>query len=97
MTVGSRATRAERLAACLHAALQPIELEIIDDSHLHAGHAGASDGRGHFTVNVISERFAGVPVVRRHRLVYQAVGDMMETDIHALSIRALAPGEGTLA
>jgi BolA family transcriptional regulator, general stress-responsive regulator len=97
MTANSRATRAERLAACLHAALQPIELEIIDDSHLHAGHAGASDGRGHFTVNVISERFAGLPVVRRHRLVYQAVGDMMETDIHALSIRALAPGEGTLA
>ena len=58
------------------------------------GHAGAADGRGHFTVNVVSERFAGLPVVRRHRLVYEAVGDMMTTDIHALSIRALAPGEG---
>jgi BolA protein len=47
-------------------------------------------------VNVISERFSGLPVVRRHRLIYEAVGEMMSTDIHALSIRALAPGEGTL-
>lgn len=97
MTVGSSGTRGERLAERLRTALQPIELEIIDDSHLHAGHAGARDGRGHFTVQLISERFAGMPVVRRHRLVYEAVGDMMVTDIHALSIRALAPGEGTLA
>ncbi len=97
MSAGSRETRVARLEARLRSALQPIELEVIDDSHLHAGHAGAADGRGHFTVHLVAERFAGLPVVRRHRLVYEAVGDMMATDIHALSIRALAPGEGTLA
>jgi BolA protein len=95
MTIGPTATRAGRLDERLRAALQPLELEIVDDSRLHAGHAGAADGRGHFSVHVVSERFAGLPVVRRHRLVYDAVGDMMITDIHALSIRALAPGEGT--
>ena len=93
MTTGARADRAERLEQRLRAALDPIEIEIIDDSHLHAGHAGAADGRGHFSVNVVSERFARLPVVRRHRLVYEAVGDLMTTDIHALSILALAPGE----
>jgi BolA protein len=95
MTIGPTATRAGRLDERVRAALQPLELEIVDDSHLHAGHAGAADGRGHFSVHVVSERFAGLPVVRRHRLVYDAVGDMMVTDIHALSIRALAPGEDT--
>jgi BolA protein len=88
--------RSARLEARLREALAPIELEVLDDSHLHAGHAGAADGRGHFTVNILSERFSGVPVVRRHRLVYEAVGDMMSTDIHALSIKALAPGEGSI-
>ena len=87
------ATRIARLEDRLRAALDPAGLEIIDDSHRHAGHAGAADGRGHFTVIVVSERFAGLPVVRRHRLVYEAVGDMMTTDVHALSIQALAPGE----
>lgn len=91
---GPAATRAQRLDQRLRAALEPAELDIADDSHLHAGHAGAADGRGHFSVSIVSERFAGLPVVRRHRLVYDAVGDMMTTDIHALSIRALAPGEG---
>lgn len=86
-------TRSGRLAARLQSALEPIDLEIIDDSHRHAGHAGAADGRGHFSVIVVSERFRGLPVVRRHRLVYEAVGDMMTTDVHALSIQALAPGE----
>lgn len=97
MNAGSRETRAARLEARLRTALEPIELEVVDDSHMHAGHAGAADGHGHFTVNLVAERFAGLPVVRRHRLVYEAVGDMMTTDIHALSIRALAPGEGSLA
>lgn len=94
MTNEPAAPRADRLGERLRAALQPSELEIVDDSHLHAGHVGAADGRGHFSVHIVSERFAGLPVVRRHRLVYDAVGDMMATDIHALSIRALAPGEG---
>jgi BolA protein len=86
-------TRSDKLEARLRAALDPTDLEIIDDSHRHAGHAGASDGRGHFTVIVVSELFRGLPVVRRHRLVYEAVGDLMATDVHALSIQALAPGE----
>jgi len=85
-------TRVERLTGRLQA-LEPDYLEVIDDSRHHAGHAGAADGRGHFTVIVVSKRFAGMNTVRRHRLVYEVVGDMMITDIHALSIQALAPGE----
>lgn len=94
MSAGVEPTRVQRLEQRLRAALAPLELEVVDDSHLHAGHAGAADGRGHFSVHVVSERFRGLTVVRRHRLVYEAVGDMMTSDIHALSIRALAPGEG---
>jgi BolA protein len=86
------ATRAERLSERLQV-LEPDHLEVIDDSHRHEGHAGAADGRGHFTVKLVSKRFAGMNTVRRHRLVYEVVGDMMITDIHALSIQALAPGE----
>lgn len=85
-------TRVERIVECLQA-LEPDHLEVTDDSHRHAGHAGAADGRGHFTVRVMSKQFAGLNTLRRHRLVYEAVGDMMITDIHALSIEALAPGE----
>lgn len=87
------ATRLERLTDRLRRALEPEQLEVVDDSHRHAGHAGAADGRGHFTVLIASPRFAGLGTLRRHRLVYEAVGDMMTTDIHALSIQALAPGE----
>jgi BolA family transcriptional regulator, general stress-responsive regulator len=86
------ATRVERLTERLQA-LEPDHLEVIDDSHHHAGHAGAADGRGHFTVLLVSKRFVGMNTMRRHRLVYEVVGDMMNTDIHALSIQALAPGE----
>lgn len=86
------ATRLERLTDRLKA-LEPEELEVVDDSHHHHGHAGAQDGRGHFTVVLVSKRFAGLNTLRRHRLVYETVGDMMTTDIHALSIQALAPGE----
>lgn len=86
-------TRVERLTERLRTGLAPETLEVIDDSHHHVGHAGAADGRGHFTVLVVAQRFAGLNTVRRHRLVYEVVGDMMDTDIHALSIQALAPGE----
>ena len=89
------ASRTERLLQRL-AALQPERVEVIDDSHQHAGHAGAADGRGHFTVLVVSKRFAGLSTLRRHRLVYDTVGDMMTTDLHALSIQALAPGEPSI-
>ena len=87
-------SRVERIEARLRSALEPVELEVIDDSHRHVGHTGAADGRGHFTVIVVSDRFRGLPVLRRHRLVYDAVGDLMTTDVHALSIQAFAPGEG---
>lgn len=85
--------RRERLAGRLTDGLGPDHLEVIDDSHRHAGHAGAADGRGHFTVLIVSQRFAGLSTLERHKLVYQVVGDMMTTDVHALSIQALAPGE----
>ena len=85
--------RRERLARRLEESLRPDLLEVIDDSHRHAGHAGAADGRGHFTVLIVSRRFAGLGTLQRHKLVYDVVGDMMITDIHALSIQALAPDE----
>ncbi|PPU40982.1 BolA family protein [Xanthomonas arboricola] len=86
-------SRVERIRAALQSALAPIELAVVDDSHRHAGHAGARDGRGHFNVRVVSAAFAGKSPLARHRAVYAAVGEMMQTDIHALSIEAMAPGE----
>ncbi|PPT78869.1 BolA family transcriptional regulator [Xanthomonas arboricola pv. populi] len=86
-------SRVERIRAALQSALAPTELAVVDDSHRHAGHAGARDGRGHFNVRVVSADFAGKPPLARHRAVYAAVGEMMQTDIHALSIEAIAPGE----
>jgi len=68
-------------------------LEIEDESHLHAGHAGARDGRGHYRLTLVSDAFEGKSRLGRHRLVFDALGDMMDTDIHALSIQALAPSE----
>ncbi len=78
-----------RIRNRLQQALSPAALELIDESHLHAGHAGASSGRGHFRLRIVSRRFAGLNPVQRHRLVYDALGDLMQTDIHALSIDAL--------
>lgn len=79
----------ERLAG----ALTPEHLEIIDDSHRHAGHAGAAGGGGHFTVVIVSNTFAGHGSLARHRLVYQALDDLMPAQIHALSISAMTPEE----
>ena len=86
-------SRVGRIQTALQAAFAPQQLEVKDDSHRHAGHAGASDGRGHFKVLVVSEAFAGKAPLARHRAVYAALGEMMETDIHALSIKALTPQE----
>jgi BolA protein len=89
-------TGAERLAAIrerIAAVLAPSALEVVDESHLHKGHAGARDGRGHFRVRIIAERFAGLRPLERHRLVYAAVGSLMQTDIHALSVTALTSAE----
>lgn len=72
--------------------LAPSQLEVVDDSHRHAGHAGAREGR-HFTVRVVSGRFAGLARVARHRLVYDALGPLMKRGIHALAVEARAPGE----
>jgi len=76
----------------LQAALRPDLLEVQDDSHLHAGHAGAREGR-HFTVRIISLRFEGLSRVARHRLVYDALHSLIPRGIHALAIEAHAPGE----
>jgi BolA protein len=84
--------RVSRIEARLRETLAPQHVEIQDDSSRHAGHAGAREG-GHFTVTIVSPRFAGLNPVQRHRLVYEALGDLMKTDIHALQLRALAPGE----
>jgi BolA protein len=85
-------TRIERIREAL-AALQPVTLDVVDDSHKHAGHEGARDGRGHFTVRIVSPVFAGKAPLARHRAIYAALGEMMQTDIHALAIEAKAPGE----
>ncbi len=84
--------RLDALRAALEA-LQPSVLEISDDSHKHAGHEGARDGRGHFSLLIVSPRFSGLNAIARHRAVYAAVGQLMQTDIHALSMRAYAPEE----
>jgi BolA protein len=74
-------------------ALAPENIEILDESGKHAGHAGARDGGGHYELLIVSPRFAGCSNVARHRLVYEALGDLMRQEIHALAIRALAPNE----
>jgi BolA family transcriptional regulator, general stress-responsive regulator len=85
--------RVEMIREKLLDAFEPELLEIEDESHLHAGHAGARDGRGHFRLTIVSQAFAGTSRIGRHRLVYGALGTLMETDIHALTIQAYAPGE----
>lgn len=85
--------RIERIRAQLSSALQAQAVELIDDSHLHAGHAGARDGRGHFRLRIVSQEFAGLRSLQRHQLVYRALGELMQTDIHALNIAAFTPEE----
>ncbi|MEJ2107993.1 MAG: BolA family transcriptional regulator [Acidiferrobacteraceae bacterium] len=85
--------RIEQIEQRLRAALDPESLDIEDDSHLHAGHAGARGGAGHYGVMIVSKAFSGLGTVERHRLVYDAVRDMMPAEIHALRISAHAPDE----
>lgn len=85
-------TRLDAIRAAL-AALEPSLLEVHDDSHKHVGHEGARDGRGHFSLLIVSPKFSGLNAIDRHRAVYAAVGSLMQTDIHALSMRAYAPEE----
>jgi len=74
-------------------ALDPEQLEIIDESTRHAGHAGAASGGGHFIVQIVADAFREKSLIQRHRLVYDAVGDIMHREIHALSIKAETPEE----
>jgi BolA protein len=85
--------RGDTIRNRLRAALAPDALEIEDESHRHAGHAGARDGRGHFRVRIVSAAFEGQSAIARHRAVYAALGDLMQTDIHALAIDARTPEE----
>jgi BolA protein len=85
--------RVATIEQMLTAAFAPQELLVKDQSHLHAGHAGAKEGKGHFDVTVVSEQFDGVNRIGRHRLVYDALGAFMESDIHALRINAFSPAE----
>ena len=90
---GAANPRVEKIRARLQTALAPTALEIVDESHKHAGHEGARDGRGHFAVSIVSVAFAGELPLARHRRVYAALGELMQTDIHALSIQARTPQE----
>lgn len=86
--------RTERLRERLQVELNPTFLEIQDDSHLHAGHAGAASGGSHYSVRIASGKFEGLTLVMRHRLVYDAVHEMInKSEIHALAITAIAPSE----
>ncbi len=83
---------ADDIQGLLQAALAPTSLQVQDDSHLHAGHAGATEGR-HFSVQISSGRFTGLSRVARHRLVYDSLGSLAAQGVHALAIVARAPGE----
>lgn len=86
--------RVAQIEQRLRAGLAPLRLEIVDESALHAGHAGAREsGGGHFAVTIVSAAFAGQSLLARHRLVYDALGEVLRREIHALSIRALSPDE----
>ena len=91
MSAGNAVT-ADRVEAALRAALRPESLAVVDDSHLHAGHAGAKEGR-HFTVRVSSQAFTGLSRVACHRLVYDALRSLVAEGIHALAIEARTPAE----
>ncbi|GAC1631435.1 MAG: BolA family transcriptional regulator [Nevskia sp.] len=85
--------RVENIRKTLTASLKPVRLDIDDDSHLHAGHAGAAKGGGHYRVFIVCAAFSGRTLIARHRMVYEALREQMKDDIHALSIVARAPEE----
>ncbi|HTI95207.1 MAG TPA: BolA family protein [Rudaea sp.] len=85
--------RVERIRAILTRDFAPTTLTVEDQSHLHVGHAGARDGRGHFRVRIVAAAFAGQAPLARHRAVYAALADMLEADIHALAVEARTPDE----
>lgn len=87
------AARVAAIRERLEAGFSPTHLQVKDQSHLHAGHAGAREGMGHFEVTIVADAFDGKSRLERHRLVYAELGSLMQTDIHALKINAYAPTE----
>lgn len=85
--------RVATIEELLIAAFAPTELLVKDQSHLHAGHAGAQEGKGHFEVKIVSDKFAGQRRITRHRMVYDALGTFIDSDIHALKINAVSPSD----
>jgi BolA protein len=89
-------TRSERIRAQIQTGLPDSSIDVVDESHLHVGHAGAREGKGHFRVRVVSSKFAGLRPLQRHQLIYRLVDELMQTEIHALNIVALTPEEADL-
>jgi len=83
--------RVNTIEKLLKDAFAPTEILVKDQSHLHAGHAGAKEGKGHFDVKIVSDEFAGKSRLNRHRMVYDALGSFMQSDVHALRINAISP------
>jgi BolA family transcriptional regulator, general stress-responsive regulator len=92
-----QAARSEQIRARLQEALHTADVDVADDSHLHVGHVGARDGKGHFRLRIVSQDFRGLRPVQRHQLVYRSLGELMQTDIHALGVTALTPEEAASA
>ena len=86
-------SRRDRIRSVLEAQFAPEELLIKDQSHLHAGHEGAKDGKGHFDVTIVSSAFEGQNRIQRHRMVYDALDQLLQSEIHALRLKALSPSE----
>lgn len=87
------AARVAAITSALESEFEPEELLVKDQSHLHAGHAGAQSGKGHFSVKIVSQKFDSLTAIQRHQAVYAALGPLIESDIHALQIRAFSPAE----
>lgn len=85
--------RQRKIEQKLQQALSPESLDVVDDSHKHAGHAGAKGGAGHYDITIVSDMFEGEDTLSRHRMIYKALDDMMPREIHALMIKALTPDE----
>jgi BolA protein len=85
--------RIASIRQALEQRFDPVELVLKDQSQLHAGHEGAKDGKGHFDITIVSAEFSGQNRITRHRMVYDALTDLLQTDIHALRIKAFAPSE----
>lgn len=83
--------RRERIETTLREGLDAVHVEVVDESHLHAGHPGARSGGGHFRATIVSDRFEGLSRVQAQRLVFEVLGDLMQGEIHALSMTTLTP------